>query len=407
MIKRVLKIVLGVVLFCVTLLPAVYMNTIYGYFPALFLAAALVFSWGSMYRVQRKISIQSNFQNGECERGKSVEAGLGIVNQSIFLCPKAVANIFISDLFDGTDALNSVLFTLAPKEKADFRLDMDMPHVGIYHVGIRDMKVCDYFDFFHKLVPVKGEYQVVVKPRIRTLEELMENDMVLEETSQDTRTTVLNGMDYVGVREYAMGDSMKQIHWKLSAHSQGYLTKLQESSRQMDFSVICDFAALDEDDKEVLMDIQDALIETSLSLIDTIARIYTSYSLLYCTKEHTVRRTTPKGRDDDLSLMKDFSVITSHPAPDYPDACRILTEEGGQANRSTNVLVVTSRVTDELLQELLRIKRQRRSPELWQVVPAGYNSRQMEKLRTRLRQLDEANIHHCFVYTTDAGGNGA
>lgn len=405
MIKRILKIVLGIVLILVALFPAVYMNTIYGYFPVLFLILTVLVSFLCMWRIRKKVSISSDFLDGECERGKSVSVGLDITNGSWIMCPKAAANVFISDIFQEEDALNRVYFTLAPKAKADFCFDMDMSHVGIYRVGIRDMEIYDFYNFFHQNVPVRGEYQVCVKPRIRTLEELSENEIVMEESSQDTRTTVLNGTDYVGVREYAMGDSMKQIHWKLSAHSMGYMTKLQESSRQMDFSVVLDFAAIDEQDHEVLMDIQDALIETSLSLIDIIAKQHTAYSLIYCNKERQITRTTPKGREDDLNLLRDFSVITPEPDISYPDACHILEEEGSRANRSTNVLVCTSRVTDALLQELMRIKRQRRNPELWQIVPASYNSRQMETLRARLRGLDEAGIHHCFVYTTDAGGN--
>lgn len=405
MLKRILKIILGIVLVLAASLPAVYMNTIYGYFPVLFLLIAVTLSVLCMYRIKKKVFINSDFLDGECERGKSVSVGLDITNKSRLMCPRAAANVFISDIFQEEDALNRVYFTLAPNAKADFCFDMDMSHIGLYRVGIQDMEIFDFFDLFHQKLPIRGEYQVFVKPRIRSLEELNENEIVLEESSRDTRTTVLNGTDYVGVREYEMGDSMKQIHWKLSAHSMGYMTKLQESSRQMDFSVVLDFAAIDEQDHEVLMDIQDALIETSLSLIDIIAKQHPSYSLLYCNKEHQIKRTTPKGREDDLNLLRDFSIITPNPDISYPDACQILGEEGSRANRSTNVIVCTSRVTDALLQELLRVKRQRRNPELWQIVPAGYNSRQMETLRGKLKILDEANIHHCFVYTTDAGGN--
>ena len=71
------------------------------------------------------------------------------------------------------------------------------------------------------------------------------------------------------------------------------------------------------------------------------------------------------------------------------------------------MIVVTARVTDELLQELMRIRRQRRVPELYYVIPAGLNSREVETLRAKLSQLDEAGVRHYFVYTTDAGGEAA
>lgn len=269
------------------------------------------------------------------------------------------------------------------------------------------MEMWDFFGFFQIRMPLNKTFEVFVRPRIRPMEELRESEMVLAESSRDTRTVVSGGMDYVGVREYAMGDSMKQIHWKLSAKSMGYLTKLQESSREIDYSVILDFAADREEDKEIMMDLQDTLIETSLSLVDEISKHHTNYTLLYCDRHLGIRRMRPKGREDDLELIKDFSLITPEPDISFPDACRILREESNVASRSTNVIVVTSRVTDELIQELMRIRRQRRVPELYYVIPAGLNSREVDTLRARLSQLDEAGVTHYFVRTTDVGGEAA
>jgi uncharacterized protein (DUF58 family) len=403
-VKKILKGILAILLFLVLCLPAVYTNSVYGYVPPIFIALLLIVSGLLLYYVSRHIQIESDFVNGECERGESVSVGLYIVNHSKIFCPKAVANIFISDSFGGTGALTQTYFTMPPNEKNNFAFDLDMPHIGIYEVGVQDLELYDFFGFFTKRVPIKAEFEVCVKPRIYDMGELNDDEYVLEESSQDTRMTVMNGTDYVGVREYEMGDSMKQIHWKLSAHSLGYMTKVQESSREKNFSVILDFAAEKNPDKEVLLDIQDSLIETALSLLNGIAARHTLYSLLYCNKEEKVVRVTPKGREEDVILMKNFSGITPEPATTYPDASTILQEEGSQANRSTNVMICTSRVTEELVQELLKIKRQRRSPELYQIVPAGFDSKKVRSLLAALQQLDEAGIPHYFIYTTQTGG---
>lgn len=404
--KRIGKVLLGILIFLIALFPAVYINSLYGYLPAFFLAIALILSVICLRIVRRKVIVESEVSGADsiCERGKSISAGLRVYNKSRIMTARTVANIFISDLFGGADSTSQMYIAMAPGEKTGFGLNIAMPHIGVYRGGIRDMEMWDFFGFFKVKVPLSGAFEVFVRPRIRPMEELRASETVTAEAVQDTRTVVSGGMDYVGVREYAMGDSMKQIHWKLSAHSLGYMTKLQESSREIDYSVVLDFAAEKEEDREVLMDMQDALIETALSLIDEISRHHTSYSLLYCDRHLNVRRMRPKGREDDLELIKDFSVITPEPDIRYPDACRILQEEGRVASRSTNVIVVTTRVTDELLQELARIRRQRRIPELYQIVPAGLNSREIETLRARLRQLDEAGVGHCFVYTTDTGG---
>ena len=407
--KKIGKILLIVLLFAVALIPAVFINTLFGYLPVFFLAIALALSRICLALIRRKIAVESELSGTDsiCERGKKISAGLRVYNRSKLMTAKTVVNIFISDIFGGTDSLNQMCLALAPGKETGFGLNIAMPHIGVYHGGIRDMQMWDFFGFFQVKVPLDGSFEVFVRPKIRPVEELRQSETVLAESSRDTRTMVAGGMDYVGVREYAMGDSMKQIHWKLSAHSLGYLTKLQESSREIDYAVVLDFAAEREKDREVLMDLQDTLIETALSLVDEISRHHTNYSLLYSDRHGELRRMRPRGREDDLELIKDFAVITPNPGPEFPDACRLILEEGSVAGRSTNVMVVTARVTDALLQELIRIRRQRRVPELYWIVPAGLNSRELETLRARLRGLDEAGVSYYFVFTTDAGGTMA
>lgn len=407
--RRIGKTLVVAVVFAAALIPAVFINTLYGYLPAFSLALALALSLISLRLVRRRLTVESELSGADsiCERGKKISAGLRVCNHSKIMTSGTVVNIFISDLFGGEDSLSRMHLALAPGKDTGFGLNIVMPHIGVYRGGIRDIELWDFFGFFKLTVPLEGAFEVFVRPRIRPIEELRESETVLAESARDTRTVVPGGMDYVGVREYAMGDSMKQIHWKLSAHSPAYMTKLQESSREIDYSVVLDFAVGKNEGKEVMMDLQDALIETSLSLIDEISRHHTSYSLLYCDRHHAIRRMRPKGREDDLELIKDFCVVTPDPGADFPDACRILEEEGSVSSRSTNVIVVTSRVTDELLQQMALIRRQRRVPELYQIIPAGLNSREVETLRARLHPLDEAGVSHYFVYTTDAGGEAA
>ena len=100
-----------------------------------------------------------------------------------------------------------------------------------------------------------------------------------------------------------------------------------------------------------------------------------------------------------MELIRGFSVITPDPDSTYPDARQILQRESRNANRSSNTVVVTSRVTSELLHELQQVKRQRRSPELYYIVPAAWNSRQLEQAQASLRDLDGMNIPYHLVST--------
>lgn len=401
--KRILSVPAKALLLLIVLalagLPAVFMNTAYGYLPLLLLAVLLLLSVLCLFVLGRGLSARASGADVQCRRGKSVEIALQLVNRSRLFCPKATAYIYISDLFGIRGAMRALPFAIAGKGTVDFGFEMEMPHVGCFSVGLDHVEIYDFFGVFRKRVPVSGRFSAVITPRVRTMDGVHIADDVLTEASKETKISVVGGTDYTGVRAYALGDPMKQIHWKLSAHTREYVTKIQESNRQQEFAVILDFVT-GAAGRERLMDLNDCLIETALSLIAEIAAHDAGYALLYADKSGTPVRTVPLGRDDDAALVRSFALIGPEHDETFPDACQLLQQESQGQNRSSNVAVVTSRVTAELIQELLRVKQQRRSPELYFVIPAEWGSRERENACAPLRQLDDAEVPY-FVVSTE------
>ena len=388
----------GVLVFLLLMLvPARYLNTIYGYIPFLFVFFVLIISNLGMLVLRKSIVVESDFNDAECERGTPVRVSLKIRNKSIFVCPKARAVIYISDIFGSSDDETVMDFTMAARAVNDFSFDMDMTHIGSYHVGVKSLAVYDMTGIFRLNVPVEGTFRVNVNPRVRDLSEMEISDDVMAESENDTKKSIVGGMNYTGVREYEFGDSMKQIHWKLSAHSPTYMTKINESNRQSDYVVIIDFAAPDYETEE-LMDVNDCLIETAVSALDMLAVEDVSYSLIFIDRSRDMQRVVPAGRDYD-GLVRDFGVITPDPDPGYPDGTKLLIDEGAMLNRSANVILCTSRATDALIQELINVRQQKRFPELFYVIPERFNSREREKLEAPLEELSNAGITYHVVST--------
>ena len=378
-------------------IPAVFMNSIFGYMPLLFLVVLALISIGIMIRLSARVQTQTGSADVQCTRGKSVDIGLNLTNRSRLSSPKAVACIEISDLFGLCDEVRMLRFAISGKGTVDFRLNVEMPHLGCYSVGLKSVVLYDSFGIFRKTLPISKRNTVVVTPIIRSVDELQLNEDVTAEAVNETRVSVIGGSDYTGVRAYALGDPMKQIHWKLSAHTREYVTKVQESNRRQEFSVILDFSAEELGSREQLMNVNDCLVETALSILEEISIHDASGALLYCDRTQTIVRTTVSGREDDADLIRSFSVITPKPDAGYPDASMIVQREAQAQNRSSNVIVVTCRPTPDLLQELILIKRQHRLPALYFVVPSQWSSREMEAARSPLRVLDEADIPYFQV----------
>lgn len=393
------KTLLTLLVLAVTALPAVFMNSLCGYLPILFVVILLLLSAGCLFLLRRRVSVVTGLQDLECVRGKAVDVGLQLRNDSRLACPRASASLFISDLFGGMDARREIPFSLAGRDTVDLGFGMDMSHVGLYSVGLEQIRLWDFCGLVSCRIPVEGRFTAFVMPRIRPMDEFELSEDAMAETDMDTRVTVVGGMDYTGVRDYTPGDPMKQIHWKLSAHTRSYMTRLQESSRQQEFAVLLDFAADACSDRERLMDFNDCLIETALSLIAEISTHEAGYALLYTDKSGHIARTVPRGRENDMELLRAFAGITPAPPGDFPDAAQILRQESRQQNRAASVLVITTRPTPELLEMLLQVKRQRRSPVLYYIYPASWNSRELEDAVAPLRQLHDADVPYFLLST--------
>lgn len=401
LVNLILRIILWVILLLAALFPAKYINSVYGYLAFFFLALLLLVSQIILALQKKHLSVEHGTEDREaisCVRGEPVDLSLRLKNGSWFFCSHASADFFISDLFGDADVSRKVDFTIAGKSESSFAFDMDMKHIGVYHVGIRKVRLYDMFSIFYREIPVNGEFDVYVKPRIYALEDLEIEEEVSQDSDRDSRNMVPNGTDYVGVREYELGDSMKQIHWKLSAHSVNYMTKLSESSRQSDFAVVLDTAA-NEADREELMTIYDTLVETVFSVLEELSHREVTYSLIYPDKQQEIRRSVPKGRDNDMEYIRRFDAITADPVADYPDGAQFLEQEAKMPNRCTNLILCTSRLTTELIQQLLSMKRQKRNPELYVIIPERLTQRERETMFAPLAQLDDALIPWHVVST--------
>ena len=86
----------------------------------------------------------------------------------------------------------------------------------------------------------------------------------------------------------------------------------------------------------------------------------------------------------------------------FPDAQELLTIEMAGANKRANLLVVTSRVTDGLLDTLTTISSQQRNPFLYCIMPTNVTSAERKQIQARFLGLDDAGIPYRVLTAADA-----
>ena len=402
--RKIGKIAVDVIIFFVLLgiliLPAVYTNSIFGYFPILATVFLHLVSLVYLIVMRRSISIESDHRDVEVERGDTVRVDLGIRNKSFLVCTKAKAEIYVQDYLGEDDSRSEATFSIDARSEADFGFDVHMEHLGQYNAGIRNMHIYGLLGIVRIPVPFDSVFHVLVLPQIHEEEEALSAESLTD--SPDASSFMENdGFDYTGVREYAMGDSMKKIHWKLSAHSNDYMTKINEVGLKSDLAVIIDMAA-DKYPTEQLLSINDGIVETAASLLLTAEKRDIDCVLLYPDKEKQVRALFPKTQQDYAELIRRMVPITPNPPNGFLDAQEILTQEMEGANKRANLLVVTSRVTDGLLDTLTTIRGQQRNPLLFCVMPTNVTANERKEIQARFLGLDEAGIPYRVLTAADA-----
>ena len=389
----------------ILILPAVYTNSIFGYLPILATVFLHLVSLVYLLIMRRSIQIQSDHRDIEVERGETVRVDLGIRNKSFLVCTKAKAEIYVQDYLGEDDSKSEAVFSIDARSQADFGFDVRMEHLGQYTAGIRNMYIYGLLGIVSLPIPFDSVFHVLVLPKIHEEVESFSAESVTDSPNAMSFREG-DGFDYTGVREYAMGDSMKKIHWKLSAHSNGYMTKLNEVGLKSDLAVILDLAA-DKYPTDQLLSICDGLVETAASLLLTAEKRDIDSILLYPDKDKMLRTIHPKAQSDYAELIRNMVPITVNPKAGFLDAQEILTQEMEGAHRRANLLVVTSRVTDALLDTLTTVRGQQRNPLLFCVMPTNVTSNERKEIQARFLGLDDAGIPYRVLTAADAEGRDA
>ncbi|MDD6254434.1 MAG: DUF58 domain-containing protein [Eubacteriales bacterium] len=375
----------------ILIFPAYYSSRIYAYFPFF---AVLILTAGSVLLtlvVKRRIRFQSDYTDTECERGRSVPFSMNIVNDNWFICPRAVAFIYITDVLGGTDSVTPAAFTMAARGVSDFSFDIRMDHIGEYKAGISSVELYDFLGIFRFPLGISEELSVAVMPRKREDMEFELQEQSISDSMDQSKAVVSDGFDYSGVREYAMGDSMKRIHWKISAHSPHYMTKLTETSMRNDLAIIMDPAA-PITDRETLACLYDAVMETVLSAVHASEHSEADYQVFFKGKDGTVQSVVPKSAEDEKLFVRNSAVISPAGSGDEVDGASIVREETLVSGGSSNMIVVTADLSEEMTEELISARQFGRHVHVVYVVPHGLDSREREETLSGLGALNEYDI---------------
>jgi uncharacterized protein (DUF58 family) len=165
---------------------------------------------------------------------------------------------------------NVIFAPLQPFSKQEINLKISFPYCGEYEVTIDTIEFYDLLKLFRVRRKVNKVIKAVVLPREITIP-IFENN-----SENETENTAIplssDEANYSSLREYREGDTLRRVHWKLSAQreavsaSEPLIVRQSEQTRDNSCVIFCDFIPQNADYNYVIPRIRDAVIEIALSI---------------------------------------------------------------------------------------------------------------------------------------------
>ena len=372
--------------------PAIVINNVMGYAPGIFATLAIVFSGVYLLLLRNGLEWAEATRVSECIRGEQVDFVVRLVNRSILLYPRIEVVFYQSDLFENDGRMSSSDIILTPRAKRDFTFQMTFDHIGTYNAGLRRVVIHDLLGLFHITYENSTAQKVEVLPRTYEMTDVVFDSEAPTQSTKAIRTVLNEGMDYAFVRDYVWGDPIKSIHWKLSARSENYLTRIYESNANPGLVTVIDIHA-PQAQPATLMQLYDGVVESALSLNEYARRTGLESSLVYMDDCGDERRY--EGRVEHEGLRVLMGLLKEDSSCYEGTAVTMLQDELNSPYAQSNIALCTSCLDEALVETLLAIKARHKNPLLFYVLPQHLEVDERRELMAPLRRLDEANISFC------------
>jgi uncharacterized protein (DUF58 family) len=172
-------------------------------------------------------------------KGDKVNFIFNINNEDFFIYP------YIRVIFHGAKTIfenqfQVKNFSLQPFCGKNFSFELQCNYRGNYEIGIHSIEIEDFFGLFKFRYNIFEPKYVTVYPKIVYLDRFMlktdfmsESHSMLNANNEDLSTVS-------DVRNYAYGDSLKRIHWKLTAKSREVMVKKYQSTSETSTLMLLD-----------------------------------------------------------------------------------------------------------------------------------------------------------------------
>lgn len=198
------------------------------------------------------------------EKNEQFELPVYIKNNFLFPFAPAELHCMLPDADTGLFLKKQVFVSVYPLKKMRIFVPCKHRYRGSYPVQILKLSVYDPFKLIRVSRKLDVRMQLVILPRKIPLDSL---GLVFGGDKGTVPEPVLNGdkEDFSHVREYAEGDMLQMIHWKLTAKQNELMIKQYDTNGDRRSVILCNFSG-ESATPSAIMRRSDAVIETAVAV---------------------------------------------------------------------------------------------------------------------------------------------
>lgn len=229
----------GTILYIFLFLVSILISILYLEFGAMALIGLVVtvpvFMFVFLLILRKRVSVAVDSKNPLAEKDAIDKPARAVITLSVenrsrlFPVTKGIARVRYENPFSGDKGKLKIRFSVDTGKKRDRRIPVIMDNCGNVAITVEKVRIYDYLNIFAWTIGKNFETQdVLVLPP--TKEMYLGKDKWYNETSEDSdRFSVYKKGDdpseIFDIRDYADGDKIQRIHWKLSSKTGNLMVK--------------------------------------------------------------------------------------------------------------------------------------------------------------------------------------
>jgi hypothetical protein len=242
-----------------------------------------------------------------------------------------------------------LVVNLPPMRSVTLRINNVMSFRGEYEIGLEKIEIFDILKIFSVKKEWRRRSTLISCPR-EIMSERLGNDNEDETGNAAVNPVGFNKNTFSHLREYRDGDTLRHIHWKLSARLDELIVKQMEQNHNNSALVFCDFTGAYTTPEAALF-ASDACIETAQAVIRRI--LLGGNSALFVWQDvRTGLCEKAEITDGESYAVLARSLTLLPPEPFDGGFAGLFTEYESEISRERMIYIITSGLTEELIERM-------------------------------------------------------